>query len=46
MELDATVKLGSIRSKRYAMLVEGGKIEKLGMDDDSFAPTMLAALTA
>merc|ERR1719396_72994 len=46
MELDATGKLGSIRSKRYAMIVEDGKITKLGMDDDSFAPSMLAALKA
>merc|ERR1711956_117210 len=44
MELDATAKLGTVRSKRYAMLVEDGKIVKLGMDDDSFAPTMLEAL--
>merc|ERR1711920_467527 len=46
MELDATGKLGSIRSKRYAMIVEDGKITKLGMDDDSFAPSMLEALKA
>jgi len=46
MELDATGKLGSIRSKRYAMVVDDGKITKLGMDDDSFAPSMLAALKA
>merc|ERR1719367_1590118 len=44
MELDATAKLGTVRSKRYAMLVEDGKITKLGMDDDAFAPTMLDAL--
>jgi len=46
MELDATAKLGSIRSKRYAMIVDDGKITKLGMDDDSFAPVMLEALKA
>eukprot|EP00416_Gambierdiscus_australes_P043974 CAMPEP_0171095870 /NCGR_PEP_ID=MMETSP0766_2-20121228/43417_1 /TAXON_ID=439317 /ORGANISM="Gambierdiscus australes, Strain CAWD 149" /LENGTH=199 /DNA_ID=CAMNT_0011554735 /DNA_START=68 /DNA_END=667 /DNA_ORIENTATION=+ len=44
MELDATAKLGTVRSKRYAMLVEDGKVTKLGMDDDSFAPAMLEAL--
>jgi len=44
MELDATAKLGTVRSKRYAMLVDDGKITKLGMDDDSFAPVMLEAL--
>jgi len=46
MELDATGKLGSVRSQRYAMLIDDGKITKLGMDDDSFAPSMLAALKA
>mmetsp|Transcript_162522 Transcript_162522/g.516296 ORF Transcript_162522/g.516296 Transcript_162522/m.516296 type:complete len:209 (-) Transcript_162522:145-771(-) len=44
MELDATEKLGSIRSKRYAMLIDDGKIIKLGMDDGAFAPAMLEAL--
>mmetsp|Transcript_141311 Transcript_141311/g.439182 ORF Transcript_141311/g.439182 Transcript_141311/m.439182 type:complete len:209 (+) Transcript_141311:38-664(+) len=44
MELDATAKLGTVRSKRYAMLVDDGKIVRLGMDDDSFAPVMLEAL--
>merc|ERR1712066_737920 len=46
MELDATEKLGTIRSKRYAMLIEDGKITKLGMDDDAYAPFMLDALKA
>eukprot|EP00929_Paragymnodinium_shiwhaense_P108177 TRINITY_DN74502_c0_g1_i1.p2 TRINITY_DN74502_c0_g1~~TRINITY_DN74502_c0_g1_i1.p2 ORF type:complete len:195 (+),score=78.32 TRINITY_DN74502_c0_g1_i1:61-645(+) len=46
MELDATSKLGNIRSQRYAMLIEDGKIKKLFKDDDSFAPTMLDALKA
>merc|ERR1712008_624816 len=44
MELDATANLGTIRSRRYAMLIEDGKIIKLGMDDDAFAPAMLNAL--
>mmetsp|Transcript_121580 Transcript_121580/g.242210 ORF Transcript_121580/g.242210 Transcript_121580/m.242210 type:complete len:160 (+) Transcript_121580:63-542(+) len=44
MELDATAKLGNIRSKRYAMLIEDGKILKLGMDNEAFAPVMLEAL--
>merc|ERR1719490_141161 len=44
MELDATSKLGTVRSKRYAMIVDDGKITKMGMDDDAFAPTMLEAL--
>jgi len=44
MEFDATEKLGSIRSKRYAMLIDDGKIIKLGMDDGAFAPAMLEAL--
>eukprot|EP00931_Biecheleriopsis_adriatica_P119577 TRINITY_DN94802_c0_g1_i1.p1 TRINITY_DN94802_c0_g1~~TRINITY_DN94802_c0_g1_i1.p1 ORF type:complete len:225 (-),score=71.52 TRINITY_DN94802_c0_g1_i1:76-666(-) len=44
MELDATAKLGNVRSQRYAMIVEDGKITKLGKDDASFAPDMLAAL--
>merc|ERR1719287_46166 len=42
MELDAAEKLGNVRSKRYAMIVDDGKITKIGMDDDSFAPEMLA----
>jgi len=44
MELDAADKLGNVRSKRYAMIVDDGKITKIGMDDDSFAPEMLAAM--
>jgi len=44
MELDATAKLGSVRSQRYAMLVRDGTIKKLGKDDDAFAPAMLEAL--
>mmetsp|Transcript_53980 Transcript_53980/g.152978 ORF Transcript_53980/g.152978 Transcript_53980/m.152978 type:complete len:164 (-) Transcript_53980:78-569(-) len=44
MEFDATERLGSIRSKRYAMLIDDGKIIKLGMDEGAFAPAMLEAL--
>merc|ERR1711972_407219 len=46
MELDATGKLGNVRSQRYAMLIDDGKIKKIGMDDDAFAPNMLEALKA
>jgi len=44
MELDATGKLGNVRSQRYAMIVDDGKVTKLGMDDGAFAPEMLSAL--
>lgn len=44
MELDATGKLGSMRSKRFALVVEDGVVKHIGMDDDSFAEPMLKAL--
>eukprot|EP00490_Sorites_sp_Unknown_P019791 CAMPEP_0114651448 /NCGR_PEP_ID=MMETSP0191-20121206/8337_1 /TAXON_ID=126664 /ORGANISM="Sorites sp." /LENGTH=199 /DNA_ID=CAMNT_0001865639 /DNA_START=63 /DNA_END=662 /DNA_ORIENTATION=- len=44
MELDASAKLGNIRSDRYAMIIDDGKITKIAMGEDSFAPEILAAL--
>jgi len=44
MELDASAKLGNIRSERYAMIIDDGKITKIAMGEDSFAPEILAAL--
>merc|ERR1719195_576481 len=44
MELDASAKLGNVRSQRYAMIIDDGKVVKLGMDDDAFAPLILDAL--
>merc|ERR1719367_146456 len=44
MELDLTEMLGSVRCQRYAMIVDDGKITKLGKDDDAFFPAMIEAL--
>eukprot|EP00434_Breviolum_minutum_P028388 symbB.v1.2.025112.t1/scaffold2421.1/size79598/1 len=44
MELDASAKLGNIRSERYAMIIDDGKITKIAKGEDSFAPEILAAL--
>mmetsp|Transcript_46168 Transcript_46168/g.100537 ORF Transcript_46168/g.100537 Transcript_46168/m.100537 type:complete len:201 (+) Transcript_46168:77-679(+) len=44
MELDASAKLGNIRSERYAMIIDDGKITKIATGEDSFAPEILAAL--
>mmetsp|Transcript_48409 Transcript_48409/g.105304 ORF Transcript_48409/g.105304 Transcript_48409/m.105304 type:complete len:207 (-) Transcript_48409:92-712(-) len=46
MELDASAKLGNIRSQRYAMLIDDGKVVKIGKDDDAYAAFMLEALKA
>eukprot|EP00438_Fugacium_kawagutii_P016138 Skav207694 [mRNA] locus=scaffold3057:122108:136054:- [translate_table: standard] len=43
-ELDASAKLGNIRSQRYAMIIDDGKITKIAMGEESFAPDILAAL--
>ncbi|CAL1170498.1 unnamed protein product [Cladocopium goreaui] len=44
MELDASAKLGNIRSERYAMIIDDGKITKITKGEDSFAPEILTAL--
>eukprot|EP00933_Yihiella_yeosuensis_P054000 TRINITY_DN52335_c0_g1_i1.p1 TRINITY_DN52335_c0_g1~~TRINITY_DN52335_c0_g1_i1.p1 ORF type:complete len:204 (+),score=58.00 TRINITY_DN52335_c0_g1_i1:94-705(+) len=44
MELDASAKLGNIRSQRYAMVIEDGKVTKVTTGDDSFAPAILESL--
>ncbi|CAJ1392093.1 unnamed protein product [Effrenium voratum] len=44
MELDASAKLGNIRSERYALIIDDGKITKITKGEDSFAPEILAAL--
>mmetsp|Transcript_11237 Transcript_11237/g.25780 ORF Transcript_11237/g.25780 Transcript_11237/m.25780 type:complete len:202 (+) Transcript_11237:99-704(+) len=44
MELDATAKLGSVRSQRYAMIIEDGVVQKVFKDDDSFAPEVMKSL--
>jgi len=46
MELDATPKLGNVRSQRYAMVVKDGEIKSIAKDDDSFAPEVIKALEA
>mmetsp|Transcript_66274 Transcript_66274/g.123733 ORF Transcript_66274/g.123733 Transcript_66274/m.123733 type:complete len:204 (+) Transcript_66274:86-697(+) len=44
MELDATAKLGNVRSQRYAMIIDDGVVKKVYKDDDSFAPEVIKGL--
>ena len=44
MELDRVAALGSVRSQRYALVVDDGKIVKIAKDEESFAPNILRFL--
>lgn len=46
LAIDLTAKLGSVRSKRWSMVVEDGKITQLNLEPESAPTGMTCSLAA